>query len=228
MASPNDRSDVAERRAQLRSLDIALCDEFEDAGALTFQALRDQVISRNLLYAPVTDESLWEWWHYAQRRQIIEPGAIANEMTLSDRGRVRLVEAHRAAALPSAPKARAVMRYLIPPGLTGLLAAGAVGVLSKSAAVAIGAAAIILVVLLYWLLAEVVDYLFAKQIDPKILHARLKTAVAWLDGDQVRWLGRTVHDAADKRSIRRLNVPSLPPLPPESERRHKPRVIVAL
>lgn len=127
MATPNDRSDVSERRANLRSLDIALCDELEDAGALAFESLREQVAARNLLHAPISDESLWEWWHYARRRRIIEPGPNAVEMSLSDRGLARLDEVQRIAAAPSAPKARAVVRYLIPPGLTGALVVGAVG-----------------------------------------------------------------------------------------------------
>jgi hypothetical protein len=139
MSTPNDRSDVAERRAQLRVLDIALCEEIQDAGALTFQSLREQVAHRDLLHAPVSVESLWEWWHYARRRRIIEPGPNADEMSLSDRGRTRLEDIQRAVAAPSAPKARAVVRYLIPPGLAGVLVAGAVGVLGKSTAFALGA-----------------------------------------------------------------------------------------
>jgi hypothetical protein len=41
MPASNDRSDLPDRRAQLRILDIALCAELEDAGALTFQSLRE-------------------------------------------------------------------------------------------------------------------------------------------------------------------------------------------
>ena len=208
---------MAERRAQLRVLDIALCDELEDAGALTFQSLREQVAARNLLHAPVSDESLWEWWHYAKRRRIIEPVQNADEMSLSDRGRARLEEVQRTAAAPSAPKARAVVRYLIPPGLTGALVAGAVGVLNKSTALALGALAVIAVTLSYWLVAELSDYLFAKQIDPRFQRAWLKRTVAWLDGDQVRWLGRTVHDATDKTAIKRLHMPALPSLTPPAD-----------
>jgi hypothetical protein len=211
MSKPNDRSDIAERRAQLRILDIALCDELEDAGALTFQSLCEEVADRNLLQARASDATLWEWWHYAQRRRIVEPGPNPDEMSLSDRGRARLKEAQRAAALPSAPKARAVVRYLIPPGLAGVVVAGAIGILSKSAVFALGALSVIAVVLSYWLLAELSDYLSAKKIDPRIQRAWLKRTVAWLDGDQVRWLGRTVHDAADKTAVRRLNTPVLPP-----------------
>ena len=211
MSKPNDRSDIAERRAQLRILDIALCDELEDAGALTFQSLCEEVADRNLLHARASDATLWEWWHYAQRRRIVEPGPNPDEMSLSDRGRARLKEAQRAAALPSAPKARAVVRYLIPPGLAGVVVAGAIGILSKSAVFALGALSVIAVVLSYWLLAELSDYLSAKKIDPRIQRAWLKRTVAWLDGDQVRWLGRIVHDAADKTAVRRLNTPVLPP-----------------
>lgn len=191
MSTPNDRSDVAERRAHLRVLDIALCDELEDAGALTFQSLHEQVADRDLLHARVSDESLWEWWHYAKRRRLIEAGPNADEMSLSDRGRDRLEEVQRDAASPSAPKARAVVRYLIPPGLAGAVVAGVVGVLSKSTAFALGALAVVAVALTYWLLAELSDYLFAKQIDPRIERAWLKRTVAWLDGDPVRLLGRT-------------------------------------
>lgn len=218
MPTPNDRSDTAERRAQLRILDLALCDELEDAGALTFQSLREQVATRNLLHASVSDESLWEWWHYARRRQIIEPGPDAGEMSLSDRGRARLKEVQRSAAAPSAPKARAVVRYLIPPGLTGALVAGAFGILNKSTAlVAFGALAVIAVALIYWLLAELIDYLFARRIDPHIERAWLKRTIAWLDGDQTRWLGRTLHEAADKTAIKRLHTPAQPSLTPPSD-----------
>ncbi|HWF32226.1 MAG TPA: hypothetical protein VG188_06690 [Solirubrobacteraceae bacterium] len=201
---------MAERRAQLRILDIALCAELEDAGALTFQSLREQVSARNLLHAPVSDESLWEWWHYAKRRRIVEPGLDPDEMSLSDRGRARLEEVQRTAAAPSAPKARAVVRYLIPPGLAGALVAGALGVLNKSRALALGAIAIIAVALIYWFLAELIDFLFAKRIDPRVERAWLKRTVAWLDGDQVRWLGWTRHDAADKAAMKRLHTPALP------------------
>jgi hypothetical protein len=217
MPTPNDRSDTAERRARLRILDIALCDELDDAGALTFQSLREQVATRNLLHTPVSDESLWEWWHYAKRRQIIKPGPDLNEMSLSDRGRARLEEVQRVAAPPSAPKARAVMRYLIPPGLTGALVAGAFGVLNKSPVLALGALAVIAVALIYWLLAELSDYVFAKRIDPRFERAWLKRTVAWLDGDQIRRLGRTAHDAADKTAIKRLHTPTLPSLTPPAD-----------
>jgi hypothetical protein len=219
MSRPNDRSDIAERRAQLRILDIALCDELEDAGALTFQSLCEQVADRDLLHARVSDATLWEWWHYAQRRRIIEPGLNADEMSLSDRGRARLEEVQRAAALPSAPKARAVVRYLIPPGLAGVVVAGTIGILSKSATFALGALAVIAIALSYWLLAELSDYLFAKKIDPPVQRAWLKRTVAWLDGDDVRWLGRIVHDAADKTALRRLHTPALPPLTPSADLR---------
>lgn len=217
MSTTNDRSDISERRARLRDLDIALCAELEDAGALIFQSLREQVATRNLLHAPVSDESLWEWWHYAKRRRIIEPGPGADEMSLSDRGRARLEEVQRAAAAPSAPKARAVVRYLIPPGLAGALAAGAVGVLNKSTALALVALAVIAVAFIYWLVAVFSDYLFAKQIDPRFQRAWLKRTVAWLDGDQIRGLGRTVHDAADKTAIERLHAPALPSLAPPAD-----------
>ncbi|HXP36801.1 MAG TPA: hypothetical protein VN817_03460 [Solirubrobacteraceae bacterium] len=217
MPTPNDRSDTAERRAQLRILDIALCAELEDAGALTFQSLREQVTTRYLLHAPVSAESLWEWWHYAKRRRIIEPGPDADEMCLSDRGRARLKEVQRAAAAPSAPKARAIMRYLVPPGLTGALVAGAFGVLNKSPALALGAFGVIAVALIYWLIAELIDYLFAKRLDPPIERAWLKRTVAWLEGDEIRWLGRTVHDAADKTGIKRLHTPALPLLTPPAD-----------
>lgn len=70
----------------------------------------------------------------------------------------------------------------------------------------------IAVALIYWLVAELSDYLFAKQIDPRLQRAWLKRTVAWLDGDQVGWLGRTVHDAADKTTIKRLHTPALPSL----------------
>jgi hypothetical protein len=217
MPTANDRSDTVERRAQLRGLDIALCDELEDAGALTFELLREQVTSRNLLHAPVSDESLWEWWHYAKRRRIIEPGPATEEMSLSERGRARLEEVQRAAAMSSAPKARAVVRYLIPPGLTGALAASTVGVLTKNTALALGALALIAVTLSYWIAAELSDYLFAKRIDPRFKRAWLRRTVAWLDGDQIRWLGRTRHDAADKTAIKRLHTPALPFLPASAD-----------
>jgi hypothetical protein len=211
MATPNDRSDVAERRAQLRALDIALCHELSDAGALTFQELRDQISGRKLLHARASEQTIWEWWHYALRRGIIESGAEASEMTLSARGHTRLVEAERADASSSAPKARAVLRYLAPPGLTGLIAAGAVGVLNGSTIVAVVTAAVIVIALMYWLIAEVIDYLFAKRIDPWFRRALLRTSVAWLDGDEVRGLGITRHDAVGERAaIKRLRTPALP------------------
>jgi hypothetical protein len=68
--------------------------------------------------------------------------------------------------------------------------------------------------LIFWLIAELSDYLFAKRIDPLFERAWLKRTVAWLDGDQIRWLGRTVHDAADKTAIKRLHTPALPSLTP--------------
>ena len=104
------------------------------------------------------------------------------------------------------------MRYLIPPGLTGALVAGAFGILNENAAVALGALAVIAVALIYWLAAELSDYLFAKRIDPRVERAWLKRTVAWLEGDQIRWLGRTVHEAADKTAIKRLHTPALPSL----------------
>jgi len=109
------------------------------------------------------------------------------------------------------------MRYLVPPGLTGALVAGAFGVLNKSPALALGAFGVIAVALIYWLIAELIDYLFAKRLDPPIERAWLKRTVAWLEGDEIRWLGRTVHDAADKTGIKRLHTPALPLLTPPAD-----------
>ncbi len=210
MGRANDRSAVTDRRRRLRSLDVVLCGELEDAGGLTFIALREQVVSRELMSTAVSDDTLWEWWHYARRRQILEPGPNENEMALSDRGRVALSEARRAAAPVSAPKARAVLQYLVPSGIIGLVAV-AVGIVSANVLVAVGVAIAIGVVLLYWLLAEVTDRLFAKYVNPRFQRTELKAYVAWLDGKEVRWLGRVSYEAVDATKIKRLDTPELPP-----------------
>lgn len=210
MGRANDRSAVTDRRRRLHSLDVVLCDELEDAGALTFNALREQVVGRDLLSTPVSDDTLWEWWHYAHRRQIVQPRPNEDEMALSDRGRVALSEARRAAAPVSAPKARAVVQYLVPPGIIGLVAVS-VGIVSANVLVAVGVAIVISVMLLYWLLAEVTDRLFAKHVNPRFQRAELKANVAWLDGKEVRWLGRVTYKAVDPTTIKRLDTPELPP-----------------
>lgn len=206
MGRANDRSAVTDRRLRLRSLDVVLCNELEDAGGLTFNALREQVISRELLSTAVSDDTLWEWWHYAHRRRIVERGPNEGEMALSDRGRVALSEARRAAAPVSAAKARAVLQYLVPSGIIGFV----VGIVSTSVLVAAGVAIVIGVVLLYWLLAEGTDRLFAKYVNPRFQREELKAYVAWLDGDEVRWLGRVSYEAVDARKIKRLDTPELP------------------
>ena len=209
MGRANDRSVVTDRRKRLRLLDVVLCGELEDAGGLTFNALRQQV-SRELMSTAVSDDTLWEWWHYARRRRIVEPGPSQNEMALSDRGRVALSEARREATPVSAPKARAVLQYLVPSGIIGLVAV-AVGIVSANVLVAVGVAIVIGVVLLYWLLAEVTDRLFAKYVNPQFQRAELKAYVAWLDGKEVRWLGRVSYEAVDATRIKRLDTPELPP-----------------
>ncbi len=209
---PNNRNDVVQRRRRLRELDIALCEELDAAGSLAFQSLRDEVIDRALLFGTVSDESLWEWWHYATRRRIIEPGAHAEEMSLSDRGQTRLEEAQRDALSPSAPKARAAMRYLIPPGLTGAVVA--VGLLSKHEVAALVTLGVIAIALLSWIEAVAIDWVWAKWADPRARAAVLKRTVAWLDGDELRLLGRTQYAAMEKSAIRRLPTPAMPELAP--------------
>lgn len=211
MSAPNSRNDVAQRRRWLREFDIALLEELDDGGSSTFQSLRDQATDRALLSARASDESLWEWWHYAQRRRIIEPGAHRDEMSLSDRGRARLEEVQRDALSPSTPKAQALMRYLIPPGLTGLVAV-AVSVLSRNDVAGLVALGAIAVALLCWLEAVAIDWIWAKWLDPRARPALLRKAVAWLEGDEVRLLGRLRYPAVEKSTIRRLPTPAMPKL----------------
>jgi len=201
----NNRNDVAQRRRRLRELDVALCSEMDDAGSLTFGSLRVQVADRALLATPASDETLWEWWHYAQRRRIVEPAAHGEEMCLSDRGRARLEEAERDLLSPSAPKARAVMRYVIPPGLTGVVVVAA-----ENDVAALLVLTVVAIALLLWLEAVAIDWIWGKWFDPRARPAVLRKAVAWLEGDEVRLFGRVRYPAVEHSAVRRLPTPPLP------------------
>ena len=108
------------------------------------------------------------------------------------------------------------MRYLIPPGITGVVAV-AVGLLSKHEVAALVALGVIAIALLCWLEALAIDWIWAKWFDPRARPMVLKATVAWLEGDEVRLLGRIRYPAVEKSAMRRLPTPPMTrPVPPSA------------
>jgi hypothetical protein len=174
------RSDVPDRRARLRRLDIPLGSEFEDGGAMTFAELRRHVATRNLLGVPVSDATLWEWWSYACRRRFIErdEGTLYR---LSPDARRDIATRRAEESLKVTPTVRALVRNATPAGwLSLVIASAALASTNPTALAAVGA--LLVGLALAGCIAITVDLALGERADARLDRRVLSRHVAWLDG----------------------------------------------
>lgn len=209
---PGGGGEVVERRRRLRALDVALGDEIEDAGALTFEELQAQVNGRELLGRPVSVETLWEWWHYALRRNLIEclGGPEDGLVGLSDAGRTLLGKRRASESIVVMPTVSRVVRAASQERPI-TLAIAVVALLSSNPTALSWIALLILMMMLVLALAPLSDLLVGRRLDQSTGTWALARHVAWLEGDAVpgKFLWNADRPATDPGSILRLPHPTL-------------------
>ncbi len=205
------RSDVPERRSRLRALDVALADELEDAGSLTFRELRDHVADRDLLGCTVTDDTLWEWWHYALRRQLLEPRdpQAAQRFGLTAEGRAEIVRRRASESGLVTPAFLRTARLAVSQERPITLAIALVALVSANPSTRSLIVLVVTILFLAVVLGPLVDVLVARRLDRASSRRVLSRHVAWLDGlavPRLLWLpGRR---ACDPSLVRRLPAPT--------------------
>jgi hypothetical protein len=206
---PTHRSDVSERRSRLRHLDIALGSEIEDAGALTFAELCRHVEARDLLGAPATDATLWEWWSYARRRDFI----VAHDdgqCRLSPEAKHAIATRRTRESLRFTPSVRAIARTAPPTGWLSLVIATAA--LSSTNPSALTVFVAVLGGLAMTLIgAAFADVTFVARIDKRLDQRALAWHVGWLNGDALPRLGLArSQPAVAPGTMHRLHCPPIP------------------
>ena len=212
-----DRSDVPERRRRLRALDVALGEELEDAGALTFGEFCKHVGARRLLGGAAEDATLWEWWHFAQRRQLIarrEIDAGEDQYGLTAEGRAQLSGRRVADTTLIMPTLARVARAAAkepPLALTIAL----VALVSSSPSGTSWVLFLATIAVLVFVVGSVADRFVARHLDTLVDRTVLAVHVAWLEGREVRRpLSMKNLPAVDRASVVPLPGPPLPLLPP--------------
>ncbi|MDX8150145.1 hypothetical protein SK069_00940 [Patulibacter brassicae] len=206
------RSDVPKRRYRLRALDVALGEELEDAGALTFRELRDHVADRDLLGCPVTDDTLWEWWHYALRRQLLEPRdpRAVQRFGLTAEGRAQIVRRRASESGLVTPAFVRTGRLAMAREQPITLAIALVALVSANPSTRSLLVLAVTILFLAVVLGPLVDVLVARRLDRTTSRRALSRHVAWLDGAAVpRWLWLPGLRACDPSLVRRLPAPPL-------------------
>jgi hypothetical protein len=213
----NDRNNKVQRRERLRRLDVVLSGEIEQAGAMSLDELQAEVRDRKLLGRPTKPATVKEWWDYAIKRAVLED-TNPNSARLSDFGRQELALARRRQLSSLAPAARATLKNVVLPSVVALVALAL-----KSPEVALGAGAVGVLVFLWWVLAEMLDWL-VKFMNPTTSRSLAAANAAWLDGDELkpRFLrfpalpaGTTMQRLYERETIGTLAAGSNLTLPPD-------------
>jgi hypothetical protein len=202
------RSNVPDRRARLRRLDIPLGSEFEDGGAMTFEELRRHVTTRNLLGVPVSDATLWEWWSYACRRRFIERDE-GDLYRLSPDARRDIATRRADESLKVTPTVHALARSATPAGwLSLVIASAALASTNPTALAAVGA--LLVGFALMGCAAILVDFVLGERADARLDRRVLARHVAWLQGDPLpRLFWMRAQPAVPAGAMRRLETPPL-------------------
>lgn len=206
------RDSAPERRRRLRALDIALGEELDDAGALSFLELRSHVAERELLGRQVSDATLWEWWSYAHRRSFIEPrGLVGHDVfALTEAARNDVADRRLRSSLKVTPAMRKTLREATPAGWMSLVIATVALALTSSTAQAV-LVLIASVVVVALVLSPAVDLLLGRRADTCLDRRILDHKVSWLEGDALkRWLWRAPQPPVNTEEMRRLTSPPLP------------------
>jgi hypothetical protein len=185
------RGNQRERRERLRSLDALLLAEFESAGALCEQDLKDACSdNKELRRLEIDGETVREWWSYARRRLLIEQPVspvLPGEFTLSAQGLTRLTQAKSSSAIASPGwerKALSRVVTFVAPSAAGI--ASVLALAEKNAeAFLIGVevvAALVVGLVISWLLSSILQPLWERYIVP----FSLRVNVNWLAGREMR------------------------------------------